>query len=91
MQGNARRTRPLITWSPLVQPQLLSGSMETMQLPVVTLLFLFGFPNPHFWECSCQASEFNLDGDYLIGGLFPLHYTPDIAQTRRPEAVNCLE
>ncbi|XP_031421479.1 taste receptor type 1 member 1-like [Clupea harengus] len=54
-------------------------------------LFVISLFNPHFWECSCQASEFNLDGDYLIGGLFPVHYTPDIAQTRRPEAVNCLE
>ncbi|XP_076132099.1 taste receptor type 1 member 1-like [Alosa pseudoharengus] len=55
-------------------------------------IFLFSFSNPHLLEHFCEASEFNLDGDYLIGGLFPVHYTPDPGQTRRPEAVtSCLE
>ncbi|XP_015233238.1 PREDICTED: taste receptor type 1 member 1-like [Cyprinodon variegatus] len=35
------------------------------------------------------ASEFQLDGDYLIGGLFDIHHVSGMALSRRPEAIDC--
>ncbi|XP_042563467.1 taste receptor type 1 member 2-like [Clupea harengus] len=37
----------------------------------------------------CEASEFNLDGDYLVGGLFPLHNLRKPFGEIRPVAVKC--
>ncbi|KAM4738115.1 taste receptor type 1 member 1-like [Anableps anableps] len=36
-----------------------------------------------------QFSEFHLDGDYLIGGLFDIHHLNGSVYLRRPEAINC--
>ncbi|XP_062396164.1 taste receptor type 1 member 1-like [Sardina pilchardus] len=54
-------------------------------------IFVIYLHNACFWECSCRASDFNLDGDYLIGGLFPVHYAGHSGQQRRPVAINCDE
>ncbi|CAJ1085527.1 Taste receptor type 1 member 1%2C partial [Xyrichtys novacula] len=35
------------------------------------------------------ASEFQLDGDYLIGGLFDIHHASTTSYRDRPEAINC--
>ncbi|CAL8319127.1 unnamed protein product [Merluccius merluccius] len=35
------------------------------------------------------SSEFNLDGDYLLGGLFDIHHVNGSLQTDRPEAIVC--
>lgn len=40
---------------------------------------------------DCQASEFELDGDYLIGGLFPLHNLQQSFRQIRPMAIECDE
>ncbi|XP_048096156.1 taste receptor type 1 member 1-like isoform X2 [Alosa alosa] len=66
------------------------GGTETMQLAFLTI-FVICLHNACFWECSCQASDFNLDGDYLIGGLFPVHYAEHSGQQRRPVAIKCDE
>ena len=45
--------------------------------------------------CSLQSSfepGFVAAGDYIIGGIFPLHYNqemPDLNSTYRPPAVKC--
>ncbi|XP_016329122.1 taste receptor type 1 member 1-like [Sinocyclocheilus anshuiensis] len=36
-------------------------------------ILLVGFTNCFFFKSSCSASDFSLEGDYLLGGLFPLH------------------
>uniref|UniRef100_A0A671T305 G-protein coupled receptors family 3 profile domain-containing protein n=1 Tax=Sinocyclocheilus anshuiensis TaxID=1608454 RepID=A0A671T305_9TELE len=36
-------------------------------------ILLVGFTNCFFFKSSCSASDFCLEGDYLLGGLFPLH------------------
>uniref|UniRef100_A0A3B3VSQ2 Taste receptor type 1 member 1-like n=1 Tax=Poecilia latipinna TaxID=48699 RepID=A0A3B3VSQ2_9TELE len=38
--------------------------------------------------CAATASEFHLDGDYLIGGLFDIHHV-DFSVHPRPEAIDC--
>uniref|UniRef100_A0A3Q3AM69 Taste receptor type 1 member 1-like n=2 Tax=Kryptolebias marmoratus TaxID=37003 RepID=A0A3Q3AM69_KRYMA len=38
---------------------------------------------------TAPTSEFNLDGDYLIGGLFDIHYVTGQVQHDRPEALDC--
>ncbi|XP_037540210.1 taste receptor type 1 member 1-like [Nematolebias whitei] len=40
-------------------------------------------------RCTAAASEFTLDGDYLIGGLFDIHYVLGTVQHDRPEALDC--
>uniref|UniRef100_A0A8C1CR79 G-protein coupled receptors family 3 profile domain-containing protein n=1 Tax=Cyprinus carpio carpio TaxID=630221 RepID=A0A8C1CR79_CYPCA len=36
-------------------------------------ILLVGFTNCFFFKISWSASDFSLEGDYLLGGLFPLH------------------
>ncbi|KAF4109612.1 hypothetical protein G5714_008864 [Onychostoma macrolepis] len=36
-------------------------------------VFLVGFTNCFFFKISWSASDFSLEGDYLLGGLFALH------------------
>uniref|UniRef100_A0A672LMH2 Taste receptor, type 1, member 2, tandem duplicate 2 n=1 Tax=Sinocyclocheilus grahami TaxID=75366 RepID=A0A672LMH2_SINGR len=43
-----------------------------MRLSSIYIL-LVGFTNCFFFKSSCSASDFSLEGDYLLGGLFPLH------------------
>ncbi|KAM9855204.1 taste receptor type 1 member 2.2 [Aulostomus maculatus] len=40
-------------------------------------------------QCSAPASEFQLDGDYLIGGLFDVHHVSGPVSHDRPEAMDC--
>jgi hypothetical protein len=52
-------------------------------------------PVPLVKVCSLQSSfepGFVAAGDYIIGGIFPLHYNqemPDLNSTYRPPAVKC--
>ncbi|KAK1898667.1 Taste receptor type 1 member 1 [Dissostichus eleginoides] len=38
---------------------------------------------------QCSASEFQLEGDYLLGGLFGIHHDSDPDSHDRPEDVDC--
>ncbi|XP_068997121.1 taste receptor type 1 member 2-like [Embiotoca jacksoni] len=40
-------------------------------------------------ECTVAASEFQLDGDYLIGGFFNIHQASGSIYHERPEAIDC--
>ncbi|XP_020501665.1 taste receptor type 1 member 1-like [Labrus bergylta] len=40
-------------------------------------------------QCTIHASEFNLEGDYLMGGIFDVHHVLDPAYNDRPEAIDC--
>ncbi|TKS77400.1 Taste receptor type 1 member 1 G-protein coupled receptor 70 [Collichthys lucidus] len=40
-------------------------------------------------QCTVPASEFQLDGDFLIGGLFNIHHVSTSFYHNRPEAVDC--
>ncbi|XP_020501662.1 taste receptor type 1 member 1-like [Labrus bergylta] len=40
-------------------------------------------------QCNVTASEFNLDGDHLIGGLFEIHPVDDPVPHDRPETIEC--
>ncbi|XP_055023067.2 taste receptor type 1 member 1-like [Misgurnus anguillicaudatus] len=51
--------------------------------------FLVGFINFVFLKVSCLSSEFSLDGDYLLGGLFPVHEVEQAAPMFFPEAIEC--
>uniref|UniRef100_A0A7N6C3K9 G-protein coupled receptors family 3 profile domain-containing protein n=1 Tax=Anabas testudineus TaxID=64144 RepID=A0A7N6C3K9_ANATE len=37
----------------------------------------------------CPASEFHMDGDYLLGGLFDIHQVSASVNQDRPEAIDC--
>ncbi|XP_051994519.1 taste receptor type 1 member 1-like [Xyrauchen texanus] len=50
--------------------------------------FLLYFNNC-FFKCSCSSSEFNLEGDYLLGGLFALHEVDQATPWFTPEATEC--
>lgn len=49
----------------------------------------------YFWHTGINAvnvksnSEFSLPGDYLLGGLFPVHKTKQIDLQRKPEVLQC--
>ncbi|XP_071331859.1 taste receptor type 1 member 1-like [Trachinotus anak] len=40
-------------------------------------------------QCTVPSSEFQLQGDYLIGGLFDIHYVSTPVYHDRPETINC--
>nr|XP_033466683.1 taste receptor type 1 member 2-like [Epinephelus lanceolatus] len=40
-------------------------------------------------QCTAQASEFQLQGDYLLGGLFDIHHVSDPVYQDGPEASDC--
>ncbi|XP_059189607.1 taste receptor type 1 member 1 [Centropristis striata] len=40
-------------------------------------------------QCTVPASAFQLEGDYLLGGLFDIHYVSDSVYHDRPEAIDC--
>uniref|UniRef100_A0A4W6G6B7 G-protein coupled receptors family 3 profile domain-containing protein n=1 Tax=Lates calcarifer TaxID=8187 RepID=A0A4W6G6B7_LATCA len=40
-------------------------------------------------QCTVSASKFQLEGDYLIGGLFDIHHVSTPVYYDRPEAIDC--
>ncbi|XP_049921938.1 taste receptor type 1 member 2-like [Epinephelus moara] len=40
-------------------------------------------------QCTVPASEFQLEGDYLLGGLFDIHQASEPVSQDRPEASDC--
>ncbi|XP_040914282.1 taste receptor type 1 member 1-like [Toxotes jaculatrix] len=40
-------------------------------------------------QCTAPSPEFQLEGDYLIGGLFDIHHVSTSAHHDRPEAIDC--
>ncbi|XP_065104076.1 taste receptor type 1 member 1-like [Paramisgurnus dabryanus] len=58
-------------------------------LPSRIYSFLLGFTNCVFLKVSCLSSEFSLDGDYLLGGLFPVHEVVLAKPMFFPEVIEC--
>uniref|UniRef100_A0A8C7XTR9 G-protein coupled receptors family 3 profile domain-containing protein n=1 Tax=Oryzias sinensis TaxID=183150 RepID=A0A8C7XTR9_9TELE len=54
----------------------------------LTLLYLFEGFLQATTQSTDQTSEFHLRGDYLIGGLFNIHYVA-AANFQRPQAIDC--
>ncbi|XP_041655956.1 taste receptor type 1 member 1-like [Cheilinus undulatus] len=52
-------------------------------------LFLLGTFLHALPQCSGSVSEFQLDGDYLIGGLFEIHHDSVPDHYDRPETIQC--
>ncbi|XP_056585722.1 taste receptor type 1 member 1-like [Triplophysa dalaica] len=52
-------------------------------------IFLVSFTNCFFFKVSCASSEFSLDGDYLLGGLFPVHEVELAPSMFSPAAIEC--
>uniref|UniRef100_A0A671SKG4 Double-strand-break repair protein rad21-like protein 1 n=1 Tax=Sinocyclocheilus anshuiensis TaxID=1608454 RepID=A0A671SKG4_9TELE len=52
-------------------------------------IFLVGFTNCFFVKVSCSTSDFSLEGDYLLGGLFALHETEHETTLFSTEATEC--
>ncbi|XP_041655950.1 taste receptor type 1 member 1-like [Cheilinus undulatus] len=52
-------------------------------------LFLLGSICHVLAQCTVPASEFQLGGDYLIGGIFDIHHVNAPAFNYRPETINC--
>lgn len=40
-------------------------------------------------QCTIPQSEFQLNGDYLLGGLFDIHYASNPAFHDQPEVIDC--
>uniref|UniRef100_A0A8C1EKF6 G-protein coupled receptors family 3 profile domain-containing protein n=1 Tax=Cyprinus carpio carpio TaxID=630221 RepID=A0A8C1EKF6_CYPCA len=52
--------------------------------------FLLCFTNCFFFKVSCSTSEFRLEGDYLLGGLFALHEIDSVTPVFTPETTECV-
>ncbi|XP_070825145.1 taste receptor type 1 member 1-like [Chaetodon trifascialis] len=52
-------------------------------------LFLLGSLLHALAQCTSSASEFQMEGDYLIGGLFDIHHVRSPVYLDRPEAIDC--
>ncbi|XP_071402305.1 taste receptor type 1 member 2.2 [Centroberyx affinis] len=52
-------------------------------------LCLLGFLLLAVPQCTLPASEFHLQGDYLLGGLFDVHHAVGSVVHVRPEAIDC--
>ncbi|XP_034065377.1 taste receptor type 1 member 1-like [Gymnodraco acuticeps] len=57
--------------------------------PFLVSLCLLGTILHDLAQCSAPDSEFQLEGDYLLGGLFDIHFDDDPVYHDRPEAVEC--
>ncbi|XP_054464628.1 taste receptor type 1 member 1-like [Anoplopoma fimbria] len=55
---------------------------------LVSLLLLETFLHA-LAQCTAPASEFQLEGDYLLAGLFDIHQDSSAAKQDRPEAIDC--
>ncbi|XP_023126644.2 taste receptor type 1 member 1-like [Amphiprion ocellaris] len=56
---------------------------------VLSSLCLLGSLLHALTRCTVPASEFHLEGDYLIGGLFDIHPASSSLRHDRPEAIDC--
>ncbi|XP_074536724.1 taste receptor type 1 member 1-like [Halichoeres trimaculatus] len=54
-----------------------------------SFLYLLGSLLYALVQCTVPASEFRLNGDYLIGGLFDIHHVSTPVNNNRPVAVDC--
>ncbi|XP_075947035.1 taste receptor type 1 member 1-like [Anarhichas minor] len=54
----------------------------------VSLLLLGAFLRA-LAQCTVPASEFRLEGDYLLAGLFDIHHDSSAVKQDRPEAIDC--
>ncbi|XP_077583850.1 taste receptor type 1 member 2.2 [Stigmatopora nigra] len=61
--------------------------MSTKRMCFLSSLYLIGYFLPA-WTLSPCNSQFKLNGDYLIGGLFDIHQSSSVSQ-ERPEAIHC--
>ncbi|XP_053479881.1 taste receptor type 1 member 1-like [Ictalurus furcatus] len=52
-------------------------------------VFLLDFSNQFFFKITCSASEFSLQGDYLLGGLFSLNNVFPAVHQSYPVALEC--
>ncbi|KAM4570609.1 taste receptor type 1 member 1-like [Fundulus diaphanus] len=52
-------------------------------------VFVVGFSLCDFTNSTPRPSEFHLEGDYLLGGLFDIHYVTSPLNPKRPEAIDC--
>ncbi|XP_038159488.1 taste receptor type 1 member 1-like [Cyprinodon tularosa] len=52
-------------------------------------LWVLGFFLHGITKSTLRPSEFHLKGDYLLGGLFDIHYVSSSRYQRRPEAIDC--
>ncbi|XP_062282627.1 taste receptor type 1 member 1 [Scomber scombrus] len=56
---------------------------------IVASLYLLGSFLHSLTQCTVQASDFQLEGDYLIGGLFDIHQAGGPVYHDRPEDTDC--
>ncbi|KAM4562518.1 taste receptor type 1 member 1-like [Odontesthes bonariensis] len=56
---------------------------------VLAHLYLLGCLQHALSECTVAPSEFELGGDYLIGGLFDIHHVSGTDNPDRPETIIC--
>ncbi|XP_077940274.1 taste receptor type 1 member 1-like isoform X3 [Gasterosteus aculeatus] len=68
---------------------LLNGSFTSTMKPFFISLLLLEFFLHESAQCTVQASEFHLEGDYLLAGLFNIHHDSSPVVQDRPEAVDC--
>ncbi|XP_060737806.1 taste receptor type 1 member 1 [Tachysurus vachellii] len=52
-------------------------------------VFLLDFSHHFFHQVTCSASEFKLQGDYLLGGLFSLNTVSSAVPQTYPVALDC--
>ncbi len=68
---------------------LLSLALTTTMKYFLASLCLLGSLLRVFAQCTVLTSEFQLEGDYLVGGLFDIHQASDPIHHNRPEAIDC--
>ncbi|XP_035986028.1 taste receptor type 1 member 1-like [Fundulus heteroclitus] len=56
---------------------------------VLAAVYVVGFSLCAFTNSTPRPSEFHLEGDYLLGGLFDIHYGSSPLNPNRPEAIDC--
>ncbi|XP_077939975.1 taste receptor type 1 member 2 isoform X2 [Gasterosteus aculeatus] len=68
---------------------MVNGSFTSTMKPFfISLLLLESFLHESA-QCTVQGSEFHLEGDYLLAGLFDIHHDSSPVVQDRPEAINC--
>uniref|UniRef100_A0A3P9PT79 Taste 1 receptor member 1 n=1 Tax=Poecilia reticulata TaxID=8081 RepID=A0A3P9PT79_POERE len=72
-----------------VAPPAVTASGAKMKHLLLAAVLLFETFLPASTRCTAPTSEFHLDGNFLIGGLFDIHYAWGAGRHHRPEALDC--
>lgn len=93
MEISAEQTYLVLVYTPLEEANatrvLITLVNRNIQMEHIAFLCVLGYLLHAVAPCTYATSEFKREGDYLIGGLFDIHYVSSPIFHKRPETLDC--